>query len=108
MQSLTNFFNIITCSSHSSKVQKLIDLLVSKASNQDGSKKEDFCGIVYVEQRVTAVILSKLVNSCEKLSKILKTDYLVGHGTSDTTAMKSKEQSEVVKKKKKKFARFKL
>ena len=68
--------------------------------------QSSLCGIVFVERRTTAALLSDLLNSLaneDKKLSFLKCNYVVGHGTtgslSDSThEMSWKKQEEVLRK----------
>ncbi|KAJ3087920.1 hypothetical protein HK102_009973 [Quaeritorhiza haematococci] len=57
------------------KVQTLINILTEYRDNP-----QQFCGIVFVEQRNTARILHLVVKHCEKLNDFVRSAVLIGHG----------------------------
>ena len=76
----------------SGKVSKLMEIL------SIFQQKEDFCGIIFVERRHTAVALDLLIKSCHKFDKTLKSGILIGHGTNDDgdIQMRFKKQHETI------------
>jgi endoribonuclease Dicer len=62
-------------------------------------RKNDFCGIIFVERRHTAVAIKTLINSLDQLS-FLRCDCLIGHGTTDEgdIQMSFRDQNKVINK----------
>ncbi|KAI9264913.1 hypothetical protein BDA99DRAFT_536411 [Phascolomyces articulosus] len=46
-------------------------------------KKKDFCGIIFVERRHTAVAIDLLIKACRAFDNFFKSDILIGHGSDD-------------------------
>ncbi|KAI8994876.1 hypothetical protein BDB01DRAFT_714743, partial [Pilobolus umbonatus] len=63
------------------------------------TKIKDFCGIVFVERRHTAIAIDLLVKSLDDLNQ-LKSGILIGHGSTDEgdVQMKFKSQNETIRK----------
>ncbi|KAF7723707.1 Dicer-like protein 1 [Apophysomyces ossiformis] len=61
-------------------------------------KHEKFCGIIFVERRHTAIVLSMLIKTCEALKNI-KPGTLIGHGSTDEgdVQMLFREQNRTIK-----------
>ena len=59
------------------KIQLLINILKIFVNGTP-----DFCGIVFVERRHTAVAIQKLIEALDDLSKV-RSSILIGHGTTD-------------------------
>ncbi|KAG2217031.1 hypothetical protein INT45_003987 [Circinella minor] len=76
----------------SGKVSKLMEIL------SIFQQKQDFCGIIFVERRHTAVALDLLIKSYHKFDKTIKSGILIGHGTNDDgdIQMKFKKQHETI------------
>lgn len=76
------------------KLAKLIQILEVITSGS-----QQFCGIVFVERRNTAVAIQLLIQSLDSLSR-LRTDILTGHGTSEEgdVQMRFKEQNKTIQK----------
>ena len=73
----------------------------------DSSEENALCGIVFVERRYTALVLSKQINIAAKLDlelSSIKSNFVIGHGTggkvnySSHTEMNFKKQEEVLRK----------
>ncbi|KAG1233174.1 hypothetical protein G6F35_001373 [Rhizopus arrhizus] len=86
--------NVDDVQAFSPKVAKLIQLLGFIVNNM-----EQFCGIIFVERRHTAIALQRLIESLDALDKI-KCGILIGHGTTDEgdVQMTFKEQNKVIQK----------
>ncbi|GAA5800244.1 hypothetical protein HPULCUR_005669 [Helicostylum pulchrum] len=82
-------------SKFSPKIRMLIDILVTVGNG----KITDFCGIIFVERRHTAVAIKLLIDSLDILSD-LRSDVLIGHGTSEEgdIQMSFREQNKVITK----------
>lgn len=79
----------------SSKITQLIRVL-----NVLGSGiKKDFCGIIFVERRHTAVAIKNVISSLDSLS-FLRCDCLIGHGSTEEgdIQMSFKDQNKVINK----------
>ena len=72
----------------------------------ESDEENRLCGIVFVERRYTAVILSKQINIAAKLDcelSFIKSNFVIGHGTgarvnySSNTEMNFKKQEEVLR-----------
>ena len=70
------------------------------------SEENTLCGIVFVERRYTALVLSELINIAAKLNRkltFIKSNFVIGHGTggkvnySSHTEMNFKKQEEVLR-----------
>ena len=87
---------------HSPKFSKLLEILLSLGS----SLGEDFCGIVFVEQRMTAMCLSQIITEIQIPG--IRCSFIVGHASSSgkimekkvsgSGGMNAKKQQEVLKK----------
>lgn len=86
--------NVDDIQTFSPKIAKLIQLLGFIVNNMG-----QFCGIIFVERRHTAIALQKLIESLDTLDKI-KCGILIGHGTADEgdVQMTFKEQNKVIQK----------
>ncbi|CAO3669359.1 unnamed protein product [Rhizopus stolonifer] len=86
--------NIHDITQFSPKIAKLIQVVSFLVDNF-----EQFCGIIFVERRHTAIALQKLIDSLDSLSKI-RCGILIGHGSSDEgdVQMTFKEQNKVIQK----------
>ena len=72
----------------------------------ESSEENTLCGIVFVERRYTALVLSELINIAAKLDPeltFIKSNFVIGHGTggkvnySSHTEMNFKKQEEVLR-----------
>ncbi|KAI9317068.1 dicer-2 protein [Dichotomocladium elegans] len=74
------------------KVQKF--MLVLKTL----STLEDFCGIIFVERRHTAISLHLLISAISELKNKIRSDILIGHGSTDEgdVQMKFRDQNKVI------------
>ncbi|CAO3657285.1 unnamed protein product [Mucor hiemalis] len=63
------------------------------------SKNADFCGIIFVERRHTAVAIKLLIDSLDSLSSF-RNDILIGHGISDEGDMQMsfRDQNKIISK----------
>ncbi|KAI8637061.1 putative dicer-like protein [Parasitella parasitica] len=78
------------------KAKTLIDCLQEILAND--ANKKDFCGIVFVERRHTAVAIKTLVESLSIFRNDIRCDVLIGHGTKGggDLQMKYTKQNEVI------------
>lgn len=79
----------------SPKIAMLMDILTTVG----GGNVSDFCGIIFVERRHTAVAIKLLIDSLDCLSN-LRSDVLIGHGSTDEgdIQMTFKDQNKVIRK----------
>ncbi|KAI9494240.1 hypothetical protein BDB00DRAFT_928356 [Zychaea mexicana] len=61
-------------------------------------RKDDFCCIIFVERRHTAVAIDLLIKACHKFDMSVKSDILIGHGNNDDgdIQMRFKKQHQVI------------
>lgn len=78
-----------------SKVGKLMSALAIYADNMP-----EFCGIVFVERRHTAITICMLIEACSRFKGKLRCGVLIGHGTTNEgdIQMKFNEQNRVIQK----------
>lgn len=78
------------------KAQKLISCLKSILANDNHN--EDFCGIIFVERRHTAIAIKILIESLTDLRDYFRCDTLIGHGTATggDVQMKYHEQNHII------------
>lgn len=90
------------------KLQELLSVLRQYGASDSNETEQDnkLCGIVFVERRYTALILSEQINIVAKLDhelSFVKSDFVIGHGTggrvnfSNETEMNFKKQEEVLR-----------
>jgi hypothetical protein len=86
--------DIYDISLFSPKITKLMQILQVITSGM-----QQFCGIVFVERRNTAVAIQLLIQSLDSLSR-LRADILTGHGSSEEGDMQMhfKEQNKTIQK----------
>ncbi|XP_073247902.1 endoribonuclease Dicer-like isoform X3 [Porites lutea] len=86
------------------KLQLLLSVLREFGNSQNSENK--LCGIVFVERRYTALVLSKQINIAANLYpelSFIKSNFVIGHGTggkvnySNETEMNFKKQEEVLR-----------
>ncbi|KAI8332965.1 putative dicer-like protein [Choanephora cucurbitarum] len=80
------------------KAQALVDCLSHILDTDD--KSEEFCGIIFVERRHTAVAIKILIEQIEELNMMFRCEVLYGHGTTTggNLQMKYTVQNEVIAK----------
>lgn len=80
------------------KAKVLVDCLKNILEND--ANKQDFCGIVFVDRRHTAVAIKILIESLSAFKEDIRCDVLIGHGTNSggDLQMKYTKQNEVIAK----------
>ncbi|GAN10589.1 dicer-like protein 1 [Mucor ambiguus] len=80
------------------KARVLVNCLKDILAND--ANKQDFCGIIFVERRHTAVAIKILIESLSVFKKDIRCDVLIGHGTGSggDLQMKYTKQNEVIAK----------
>jgi endoribonuclease Dicer len=80
------------------KAQKLVSILKSVIANDN--HYQNFCGIIFVERRHSAIAIKILIESLADLKDHFRCDILIGHGTSTggDVQMKYHEQNRIINK----------
>lgn len=77
----------------SPKVKLLIELLYMYSSQL----KEKFCCVIFVERRITAMVLHKLIAEHPKLKTLIRSAPIVGHSNTFESTMSARSQNAVLR-----------